>query len=282
MKITDISGTVKLYNGIEMPYLGLGVYKTKDGAEVKAAINSALDAGYRHIDTASFYKNEEGVGEAVKTSAIPREEIFVTTKVWNDDQGYEETLKAFEVSLQKLKMDYVDLYLIHWPVPKKYLETWKALEKIFEEGRAKAIGVCNCLPHHIESIIENGRIKPMLLQNEFHPRLVQQPVIDFCKKNGIQYQAWSPLMRGRILDNEKLKGLASKYGKSPAQIIIRWDLQKGVLTIPKSVHKDRIEENTNVFDFELSPEEVALIDSLDRGERTGAHPDHFMEHFANK
>lgn len=282
MKITDISGTAKLHNGIEMPYLGLGVYKTKDGAEVKAAVNSAFDAGYRHIDTASFYKNEEGVGEAVKTSAIPREEIFVTTKVWNDDQGYEETLKAFEVSLQKLKMDYVDLYLIHWPVPKKYLETWKALEKIYEEGRAKAIGVCNCLPHHIESIIENGQIKPMLLQNEFHPRLVQQPVIDFCKNNGIQYQAWSPLMRGRILDNEKLKDLASKYEKSPAQIIIRWDLQKGVLTIPKSVHKERIEENASVFDFELSSEEIALVDSLDREERTGAHPDHFMEHFANK
>ncbi|MGA9326057.1 MAG: aldo/keto reductase [Salegentibacter sp.] len=280
MKITDISGTAKLHNGTEMPYLGLGVYKTKDGAEVKAAINFALEAGYRHIDTASFYKNEEGVGEAVKTSAIPREEIFVTTKVWNDDQGYEETLKAFEVSLQKLKMDYVDLYLIHWPVPGKYLETWAALEKIYKEGKAKAIGVCNCLPHHIEAIMDEGDIKPMLLQNEFHPRLVQQPVIDFCKKNEIQYQAWSPLMRGRILENEKLRKLASKYGKSPAQIIIRWDLQKGVITIPKSVHKERIEENADIFDFQLSSEEVALIDSLDREERTGAHPDHFMDHFA--
>lgn len=280
MKITDISGTAKLHNGTEMPYLGLGVYKTKDGAEVKAAINFALEAGYRHIDTASFYKNEEGVGEAVKTSAIPREEIFVTTKVWNDDQGYEETLKAFEVSLQKLKMDYVDLYLIHWPVPGKYLETWTALEKIYKEGKAKAIGVCNCLPHHIEAIMDEGDIKPMLLQNEFHPRLVQQPVIDFCKKNEIQYQAWSPLMRGRILENEKLRKLASKYGKSPAQIIIRWDLQKGVITIPKSVHKERIEENADIFDFQLSSEEVALIDSLDREERTGAHPDHFMDHFA--
>ncbi|MGA9590086.1 MAG: aldo/keto reductase [Salegentibacter sp.] len=280
MKITDISGTAKLHNGTEMPYLGLGVYKTKDGAEVKAAINFALEAGYRHIDTASFYKNEEGVGEAVKTSAIPREEIFVTTKVWNDDQGYEETFKAFEVSLQKLKMDYVDLYLIHWPVPGKYLETWAALEKIYKEGKAKAIGVCNCLPHHIEAIMDEGDIKPMLLQNEFHPRLVQQPVIDFCKKNEIQYQAWSPLMRGRILENEKLRKLASKYGKSPAQIIIRWDLQKGVITIPKSVHKERIEENADIFDFQLSSEEVALIDSLDREERTGAHPDHFMDHFA--
>lgn len=280
MKITDISGTAKLHNGTEMPYLGLGVYKTKDGAEVKAAINFALEAGYRHIDTASFYKNEEGVGEAVKTSAIPREEIFVTTKVWNDDQGYEETFKAFEVSLQKLKMDYVDLYLIHWPVPGKYLETWTALEKIYKEGKAKAIGVCNCLPHHIEAIMDEGDIKPMLLQNEFHPRLVQQPVIDFCKKNEIQYQAWSPLMRGRILENEKLRKLASKYGKSPAQIIIRWDLQKGVITIPKSVHKERIEENADIFDFQLSSEEVALIDSLDREERTGAHPDHFMDHFA--
>lgn len=280
MKITDIRGTAKLHNGTEMPYLGLGVYKTKDGAEVKAAINFALEAGYRHIDTASFYKNEEGVGEAVKASAIPREEIFVTTKVWNDDQGYEETLKAFDISLQKLKMDYVDLYLIHWPVPGKYLETWTALEKLYEEGKAKAIGVCNCLPHHIEAIMDEERIKPMLLQNEFHPRLVQQPVMDFCKKNEIQYQAWSPLMRGRILENEKLRKLASKYGKSPAQIIIRWDLQKGVITIPKSVHKERIEENADIFDFQLSSEEVALIDSLDREERTGAHPDHFMDHFA--
>ncbi|MFI2742283.1 aldo/keto reductase [Zhouia sp. PK063] len=279
MILSDISGTTTLNNGIEMPYLGLGVYKAKDGNEVKNAIHDALNLGYRHIDTASFYHNEEGVGEAIKIAEIDRSEIFITTKVWIDDQGYENTLKAFDTSLNKLLVDYIDLYLIHWPVPNLYVETWKAMEYLYAQGRVKAIGVCNCLEHHLETINAQSVIKPMVLQNEFHPRLVQQPLIDYCSKNKIQYEAWSPLMRGKILNNPTLQKIAQKYHKTTAQIIIRWDLQKGIVTIPKSVHKNRIKENADVFDFELTQEEIQNINALHSNERTGAHPDHFMEHF---
>ncbi len=281
MKITDINGTTKLNNGVAMPVLGLGVYKAKEGREVVDSIQHALEAGYRHIDTASFYENEKGVGEAIRTSGIPREEIFVTTKVWNDDQGYEQTLAAFDKSLEELGMDYVDLYLIHWPVPGKYLETWKALEKLYLEGRVKAIGVSNFLEHHINDVLENFEVVPAVLQNEFHPRLVQQPLLDFCKKKNIQYESWSPLMRGGVFEIYALKVLAEKYNKSVAQLVIRWNLQKGVVTIPKSIHRDRIFENAAVFDFEISEEDMNKIDALDREERTGAHPDNFMDHFEN-
>lgn len=281
MDINVITGTTTLNNGVLMPVLGLGVYKAKDGLEVIESVQHALEAGYRHVDTASFYKNEKGVGEAIRTSAIPREEVFVTTKVWNDDQGFEQTLAAFDRSLEELGMDYADLYLIHWPVPGRYLETWKALEKLYLDGRVRAIGVSNCLEHHLDDILHNGRIAPMVLQNEFHPRLVQQPLLDYCNRKNIQYEAWSPLMRGEVFKNGILKELAEKYNKTIAQLVIRWNLQKGVVTIPKSVHRDRIFENVNVFDFEISYEDVHRIDALDREERTGAHPDNFMDHFRN-
>lgn len=279
MKLSNIKGRVSLNNGIEMPFLGLGVYKADDGDEVVNSIKNALEAGYRLIDTASFYKNEEGVGKAIRESIIPREEIWVTSKIWIDDQGLNSTRSAFERTLEKLGFDYLDLYLIHWPVPGKYLDTWKILQELYKEGLVKAIGVSNCLKHHLEKIKKQGGVQPMVLQNEFHPKLIQQDLLNYCVEHNIQYQAWSPLMRGEILDNEILKELAGKYQKSVAQIVIRWDLQKGVATIPKSVHKNRIIENSDVFDFELSAEEIQSIDSLEDNSRTGAHPDHFMEYF---
>ena len=279
MDIKDISGTTTLSNGVVMPVLGLGVYQAKEGREVITSVQHALEAGYRHFDTASFYQNERGVGEGISTSGVPREEVFVTTKVWNDDQGFEQTLAAYDKSLEELGMDYTDLYLIHWPVPGKYTETWKALEKLYSEGRVKAIGVSNFLEHHLHDILNNFSIPPMVLQNEFHPRLVQQPLLDFCKYKNIQYESWSPLMRGEVFDFDTFKELAEKYNKSVAQVVIRWNLQKGVVTIPKSVHRDRIFENAAVFDFEISEEDVRCIDALDREERTGADPDDFMDHF---
>ena len=279
MKITNVEGKTKLANGILMPYLGLGVYKAEDGEEVKSSIKSALEAGYRLIDTAAFYGNEKGVGEAIRESGIPRKDIFITSKLWIDDQGKDKTRKAFKASLNKSGLEYLDLYLIHWPVPDKYLETWKVLQELYKEGLVRAIGVSNCLQHHLESIQKLGGVQPMVLQNEFHPKLLQQGLIDYCRKNKIQYQAWSPLMKGKILDNSVIREIAKKYGKSAAQIVIRWDLQKGVASIPKSVHRDRIFENSNIFDFELSPQEILRIDALEDNTRTGAHPDNFMEYF---
>lgn len=275
MQISDIQGTVNLNNGVEMPYLGLGVYQSKEGDEVLKASLHALEAGYRHIDTASFYGNEIGVGKAVRQSGIPREQIFVTTKVWNADQGYERTLKAFENSRQKLDIEYVDLYLVHWPVKGKYKDTWKALEKIYHEGQVKAIGVSNFLQHQLEDLLHDCEIKPMVNQMEFHPYLVQQSLIDFCHSYEIQYEAWSPIMQGKIFEVELISQLAEKYQKTPVQIVIRWDLQKGVVTIPKSSQKERIIANADVFDFEISDEDMNALDKLDRGYRFGPDPDNF-------
>lgn len=279
MKINNIEDKWQLSNGAEIPILGLGVYKAKNGSEVKNSIKTALQNGYRLIDTATFYHNEEGVGEAIRESGIPREDIFVTTKLWIDDQLKNNTEKAFHDSLDRMGLDYIDLYLIHWPVPDKYLESWKILQKIYESGKAKAIGVSNCLKHQLESLKALGGVSPMLVQNEFHPRLVQQDLVEYCQRNHIIYQAWSPLMRGEILSNEHIQKIARKHQKTAAQVVIRWDLQMGVATIPKSVHEKRIIENADVFDFELSEEEMKEITSLDRSERTGAHPDEFMNHF---
>ncbi len=273
--ITDIKGTFQLHNGVNMPYLGLGVYLADNNEEVINAIHWALDAGYRHIDTASIYRNEEGVGQAIKTSSVPREDIFVVSKVWNADQGYDSTIKAFEESLNRLQLDHLDLYLIHWPVEGKYIDTWKALEKLYAEKRIRAIGVSNFMQHHLEDLMEHTDIVPMVNQMEFHPHLVQQDLIDFCNKHGIIYEAWSPMMQGKIFSLSILDDLARKYNKTVAQIVLRWNLQKGVITIPKSVKKERIISNADLFDFELTKEDIAYIDSLDQNYRNGPDPNNF-------
>lgn len=273
--ITDIKGTFKLRNGVQMPYLGLGTYQSDNNQEVVDAVKGALQLGYRHIDTASIYKNEEGVGKGIKESGISREEIFVVSKVWNADQGYEPTLKAFEESLDRLGLEYLDLYLIHWPVADKYKDTWRALEHLYKQKKIRAIGVSNFLKHHLEDVIEDCQIVPMVNQMEFHPHLVQQELIDFCNQNSIQYESWSPFMQGKVFELDICNGLAKKYRKSVAQIILRWNLQKGIVAIPKSVHIDRIKSNAAIFDFELSQEDIVFLDRLETGERTGPDPDNF-------
>ncbi|MCT2535786.1 aldo/keto reductase [Aquibacillus koreensis] len=271
----SLTTTSKLHNGVEIPSLGLGVYKVEDGQSVYDTVMSALEIGYRHIDTASFYENEEGVGKAIRESGIPREEIFVTTKVWNDEQGYENTKQAFQNSLDRLGLDYVDLYLVHWPVPGKYKETWKALEEFYEDGKARAIGVSNFLPHHLEDLLSDVKIRPMINQIELHPQLTQVETREYCKKHDILIQAWSPLGKARYLDDPTLTELAEKYSKTPAQIIIRWEFQSDIITIPKSVHAKRQKENADIFDFELTSDEIKHIDALDQDKRTGPHPDEF-------
>jgi len=265
--------TVNLSNGVVMPQLGLGVWRSEPGAETEQAVRWALDAGYRHSDTAAIYQNEESVGKGVTESAVPRDEVFVTTKVWNTDQGYDTTLRAIDVSLKKLGLDYVDLYLVHWPVKGKFKDTWRAMETIYESGRAKAIGVSNFLVHHLEDLLESAKVAPMVNQVEFHPRLQQAELLAYDQKHGIAHEAWAPIMKGRVNDIPELQAIAKKHGKSPVQVTIRWELQKGVVTIPKSVHQKRIVDNADVFDFELSAEEMAIIDGLDAGERVGPHPD---------
>ncbi len=264
--------TTKLYNGVEMPWLGLGVHRAGSGSEVIAAIQCALQAGYRSIDTATYYQNEHRVGEAVIESGVAREEIFLTTKVWNSDQGYHSTIKVFETSLEKLQTNYLDLYLIHWPQTGTTFETWKAMEELYEKGQIRAIGVCNFLIPHLKRLMENSRIKPMINQFEFHPELVQPELLKFCRENQIQPEAWRPIMKGRVNEIELLQKLSAKYQKSPVQIVLRWDIQKGVVTIPKSVTPERIISNAAVFDFELAEEDVALIDKLDRNVRMGEDP----------
>lgn len=272
--LTSITQCTELNNGIKMPWLGLGVYKTQEGAQVEQAIADALEAGYRSIDTAAAYGNEEGVGRAIAASGLKREELFITTKVWNSNQGYESTLKAFEESRRKLQLDVIDLYLVHWPVAGKYKDTYRALEKLYKDGHVRAIGVSNFLIPHLEDLLGSCEVVPAVNQVEFQPFLTQPELQSYCKDRNIQLEAWSPLLQGH-LDVPLLQEIGHKHGKSAAQVILRWDLQNGIVTIPKSVTKNRIIENADIFNFELTSGEMEAIDGLNENRRLGPDPMNF-------
>ncbi|MFC4810201.1 aldo/keto reductase [Paenibacillus sp. GCM10023250] len=277
--LNNLQAAVTLHNGVRMPGFGLGVFKVQEGEEIVQAVKAAIKHGYRSIDTAAIYGNEQGVGrgirEALQENGLRREDLFVTSKVWNADQGYDRTIAAYEASLDKLGLDYLDLYLIHWPVKDKFRETWRALETLYKEGRVKAIGVSNFQIHHLEELMRGASVKPMVNQVELHPRLTQKELLRFSQAQGIQLEAWSPLMQGELLDNETLKAIGAKYGKSVAQVILRWDIQSGIVTIPKSTKEHRIVENAAIYDFELTAEDMAAIDALNEDRRVGPDPDNF-------
>jgi len=278
-KMTVVIPTKTLANGVKMPYLGLGVYKMTNREEAIQAMRKALEIGYRAIDTAALYYNEEEVGEAIRTSGVRREDIFVTTKVWNSDQGYDETLRAFETSLKKLGLDYVDLYLTHWPVEDKFVDTYRAIERLYEEKMIRVPGVSNHHRHHLEKIFAKANVKPMVNQVELHPYLSQEELRAFCKENEIAVTAWSPLGRGGILQDDAIMKIAGEVGKSAAQVILRWHYQHDIISIPKSVTPSRIEENAQVFDFELSAEQMGQLDQLNKNQRFGQNPDNFKFDF---
>lgn len=263
-------------DGLPIPQIGLGIYGPDDNGAADAVLN-ALETGYRSIDTAAFYLNEAGVGEGLRRSGIPREEVHVTTKVWGDDHGYDEALAAFDRSLSSLGLEYVDLYLIHWPLPAKdrYVETWQALETILRDGRAKSIGVSNFQPHHLKRLFADTEICPVVNQIELHPGFQNEAVRQFNAQQGILTQAWSPLGRGRVFENADLIKIAQKHARSVAQIVIRWHIELGNVVIPKSITPERMKENLNVFDFTLDEEDHAVIRSLETGTRTGDNPDFF-------
>jgi diketogulonate reductase-like aldo/keto reductase len=265
---------IVLNNGVEMPQLGFGVWQVPND-EAERAVATALEAGYRSIDTAAIYGNEEGTGRAIAASGIPREEIFVTTKLWNSDQGYDETLRAFDTSLRRLGLEYVDLYLIHWPLPSRdrYVDTYKAFEKILADGRARAIGVSNFLPEHLERLIGETSVIPAVNQIELHPQLQQHQAREYHAKQGIATEAWSPLGQGRgLLEVPAIVAVAQKHGRTPAQVVLRWHVQTGNIVIPKSVTPSRIRENIEVFDFSLDDEDLAAFRALDEGRRLGPDP----------
>jgi 2,5-diketo-D-gluconate reductase A len=263
-------------DGHSIPQLGFGVFQVPPEDTVDV-VRHALKTGYRHIDTAAAYKNEAGVGEAIRDSGLNRDEVFVTTKLFNTDQGHDSALKAFDKSLDRLGLEYVDLYLIHWPAPDrgKYVETWRAFAQFHREGRARSIGVSNFLPEHLEKIIDATGVTPALNQIELHPQLQQPELRRFHEEHGILTEAWSPLGQGAILDDETIKEIASAHERTVAQVVLRWHLQLGNVVIPKSVTPKRIEENFELFDFELSEDDMAAIARLDRGERTGPDPSSF-------
>ncbi len=279
----NLGDEVALANGVTIPCVGFGTYKNTDPAECLSSVREALAAGYRHVDTAQFYFNEENVGEAIRESGLPRNGIFLTTKVWNTSQGYDNTLRAFDESMGKLGLDYLDLYLVHWPVAKDYAtdypsaftQTWRALEKLYADGKVRAIGVCNCLKEHLNVLFGECKVKPMVNQIEYHFGFSdpdQREAADFSRANGIVVEAWAPLCRGRAFGNPVLKAVAEKYGKTEAQILVRWCLQHETLPLPKTVSPARIRENADVFGFVISDEDMAALDAVDTVGRLGPHP----------
>ncbi len=268
----DIRSTVRLNNGVEIPRFGLGVFRASPGEEARAAVRTALELGYRHIDTARVYGNEADVGAGLRDSGVPRSEVFITTKLWNSDQGYDSALRAFDGSLRELGTDYVDLYLIHWPVPGKRADSWRALERILADKRARAIGVSNYMVRHLEEVLARSPVVPAVNQVEFNPFLYQRGLLEFCQRKGIQLEAYSPLTKGYRLGHPALTEVARRYGKSPAQVLIRWCLQRDTVVIPKSSQPERIRENASVFDFELSAADLAVLDGLNEDLHTGWDP----------
>ncbi|MFD3409902.1 aldo/keto reductase [Streptomyces cyaneofuscatus] len=269
--------SITLNNGLEMPQLGFGVWQVPDDEAAKA-VAKAIESGYRSIDTAAIYKNEKGTGRAIAASGVPRDELFVTTKLWNSEQGHDSTLRAFDASLDKLGLDYVDLYLIHWPVPAKdaYTDTYRAFEKIYADGRAKAIGVSNFHPEHLKRLLDETSVVPVLNQIELHPQLQQGEARAFHAEHGIATEAWSPLGQGKgLLEVPTVVAIAQKHGRTPAQAVLRWHLQNGNIVIPKSVTPSRIEENLDVFGFELDADDLAAFAALDEGKRLGPDPAEF-------
>ena len=270
----------ELVNGVKIPAIGFGTWKTPDGDAAEEAVSFALNNGYRHIDGAAMYKNEAGVGRGIRVSGVPREEIFVTSKVWNTERGYDKARRAFERTLEGLGLDYLDLYLIHWPASRNQfpnadelnLETWRALTDLYKEGRVRAIGVSNFKPHHLEPLMET-EVPPMVDQIEYHPGFLQDETVDFCREHGIQVEAWSPLGRGHVLADDRMQSIAARYGKSPAQVCVRFALQNGVVPLPKSVTKERILENLDVFDFEISDDDMAQIAAMTDLGGSGHDPD---------
>jgi diketogulonate reductase-like aldo/keto reductase len=264
----QITSTVALPGGVALPRLGLGVWQAAQGPETRGAVAAALAAGYRHVDTARAYRNEADVGAALRESGLPRGEVFVTTKLWNTDHGYERALRAMDKSLASLGLEQVDLYLVHWPVEGLRGDTWRAMERILADGKARAIGVSNYTVRHLEELAATAHVPPAVNQVELHPFLVQRDLLAWCRQRGVQVEAYSPLVHGHRMDHPVLRRIAGAHRRSTAQVLLRWGLQHGLVVLPKSVRPDRIRENAALFDFSLAPAEVADLDALDEGYRT--------------
>ena len=271
----SLDSTVLLHGDVAIPQLGFGVFKVQDGDEVEDAVATALDVGYRHIDTAAIYRNEEGVGRAIAASDIPRSDLFITTKLWNSDQGYDRALAAIDESLTKLGLDYMDLYLVHWPKPEHTGDTWRAMEEIKASGKARAIGVSNFLPEHLDQLLDHATVPPSINQIEFHPHLQSPGLVDYCADHDIVVEAWSPLKAGQIIDDADLTAIADAHSVTVAQVVLRWALQRGIIAIPKSVTPSRIASNADLYNFELSDIEIAAINAMDRNDRVGPDPANF-------